>query len=137
LDGQGKMSKSNAPATYIALNDSPDTIRQKISGATTDAGNEPEISPATKNLLGLMESFAGPEAAAQWLSARQAGTIKYSEFKPALSEAIIQKLEPIQKRRAAIADAEVKKFLSEGAAKLRPIAQKNLAEIKQKMGLVI
>lgn len=137
LDGQGKMSKSDAPSTYIALNDSPDVIRQKIAGATTDTGNEPQISDATKNLLGLMESFAGKEEAEKWMEARRQGTIKYSEFKPALAEAIIKELEPIQKRRAEISDEEVKKILSDGAAKLQPIAQQNLAEIKQKMGLVV
>lgn len=135
LDGQGKMSKSNAPATYIALNDSPDIIRQKIAAATTDKGNEPEISDATKNLIGLMEAFAGKERAESYWAQRRAGTIKYSRMKPELAEAIIKELAPIQKRRAEISDSEVKKILSAGADKLRGVAEKNLSEIKEKMGL--
>lgn len=137
LDGQGKMSKSNAPVTYIALNDQPEAIRQKIANATTDQGNEPEISNATKNLLGLLEVFAGKERAEYYWQQRRSGTIKYSEMKPELAEAIIKELAPIQKCRKEISDEEVKKILSDGAAKLQPIAQKNLLEIKQKMGLVI
>lgn len=137
LDGAGKMSKSGAANTYIALNDSPDIIRQKIASATTDAGNDPEISSATKNLFGLMESFAGKETAQKYWEARRTSTIKYSEFKPALAEAIIKELEPIQKRRAEISDEEVEKILSAGAAKLQPIAQKTIEEVKQKMGLKI
>jgi len=137
LDGQGKMSKSNSPSTYIALNDNPDTIRQKISAATTDSGNEPEISNATKNLIGLIEVLVSKERAEHYFEARRQGTIKYSELKPELAEAIIKELEPIQKKRAEISDEEVKSILKSGAEKLASDAQKNIREIKQKMGLVI
>ncbi|MBM2820976.1 MAG: tryptophanyl-tRNA synthetase, tryptophanyl-tRNA synthetase [Candidatus Berkelbacteria bacterium] len=137
LDGQGKMSKSNPSSTYIALNDSPDTIRQKIALATTDAGNEPEISNATKNLIGLIEAFTGKERAEYYFEARRQGTIKYSEMKPELAEAIIKELEPIQKKRAEISDSNVKSILSDGAKKLEGVAQKTIKEIKEKMGLVI
>jgi len=137
LDGQGKMSKSNAPSTYIGLNDSPDVIRQKIGAATTDSGNEPEISNGTKNLIGLIEIFAGKERAEYYWEARRQGTIKYSEFKPELAEAIIKELEPIQKKRADISDEEVKKILAGGAEKLKADAQKTIKEVKEKMGLVV
>lgn len=137
LDGKGKMSKSNAASTYIALNDEPDIIRQKIASATTDAGNESEISPATLNLFGLLESFSGKERADYYLEQRKAGTIKYSEFKPELAEAIIKELEPIQKRRSEISDEDVKKILTEGAEKLKEEAHDMISEIKEKMGLVI
>jgi len=137
LDGQGKMSKSNAPSTYIGLNDGVDTIRQKISAATTDSGNEPEISNGTKNLIGLIEIFAGKERAEHYWEARRQGTIKYSEMKPELAEAIIKELSPIQKRRAEISDEEIKKILKESAEKLKDPAQKTLQEVKEKMGLKI
>jgi tryptophanyl-tRNA synthetase len=137
LDGAGKMSKSKAPSTYIALNDSPELIRQKISSATTDDGKSPEISAATKNLFGLLEVFAGTEVAQKFIKEREAGTIKYSELKPVLAEAIIAELEPIQVRRAKISDKDVIKILAAGAEKLKPIASKNMVEIKQKMGLVV
>lgn len=137
LDGKGKMSKTNAPSTYIALNDSPDIIHKKIAGATTDQGNEAEISAPTKNLLGLMEVFGGADVAAKYLSARQAGTIKYSEFKPALAEAIVKELEPFQKRRAEITDDEVKDILNAGAEKLKPLAQQTISEVKKRIGLAI
>ncbi len=137
LDGKGKMSKSNAPSTYIGLNDGPDVVRQKISSATTDAGNEAEISPATLNLIGLMESLAGKDRADFYLEQRKAGTIKYSEFKPELAEAIIKELEPIQKKHQEISDDDVKKILKEGFKKLAEDAQKTIKEVKEKMGLVI
>ena len=137
LDGAGKMSKSKPASTYIALNDSPELIRQKISSATTDDGRATEISQATKNLFGLLETFAGSEVAQKFIKEREAGTIKYSEMKPVLAEAITKELTPIQARRATITDQEVKEILAAGASKLQKSATENLAEIKQKMGLVI
>ena len=137
LSGQGKMSKTEAASTYIALNDTPDIIVQKIGSATTDDGKSAEISASTENLLNLMESFGGKDIAEDYRTQRKNGTIKYSEFKPALAEAIIKELEPFQKKRAEISDEDIKKILADGAAKLQPIASQNIKEIKQKMGLVI
>jgi len=137
LDGKGKMSKSNPANTYIALNDEPDVIRKKISAATTDTGQGAEISAGTKNLIGLMGIFAGKETEEKYQKEREAGTIKYSEFKPALAEAIIKELEPIQKRRKEISDEEVKKILKDGAEKLADGAARTIKEVKEKMGLMI
>ncbi|MCL5406918.1 MAG: tryptophan--tRNA ligase [Patescibacteria group bacterium] len=137
LSGEGKMSKSDAVNTYVALTDDPETIRQKIAGATTDDGHQSEISPATLNLINLYGEFVGTEEANKFLEQRKAGTIKYSEFKPLFAEAIIKELEPFQKRRDEITDEEVKKILASGAEKLRPFAQETIKEVKEKMGLVI
>jgi len=137
LHGEGKMSKTDAPSTYISLNDPPEVIRQKIAGATTDSGNEPEISNGTKNLIGLIEIFAGKERAEHYWEERRRGTIKYSQMKPELAEAIIRELASIQKRRQEISDEEVKKILKQGAERLQSEAQKNIKEIKQAMGLLI
>jgi len=137
LSGEDKMSKSDPPHTYIALTDSPDVIRQKISAATTDDGKAAEISQGTKNLIFLLEQFAGEEIAKKYLEQRKAGTIKYSEMKPELAEAIIKELKPFQKKRAEISDDEIKRIFKEGAAKLQPIATKTINEVKEKMGLVI
>lgn len=137
LSGTGKMSKSDNPNTYIALTDSADVIRKKIASAVTDDGKATEISAGTKNLIYLYDALAGSENAGKYLMQRKEGTIKYSEFKPALAEAIIKELEPFQKRRAEISDDDVKKIFAEGATKLRPIAEKTISEVKEKMGLII
>lgn len=137
LTGEGKMSKSDAPGTYIALTDTPDIIRAKIASATTDDGKQTEISPATMNLISLYGEFASSVEADKFLKQRKAAAIKYSEFKPLLAEAIIKELEPFQKRRAEISDDDVKRILKEGAGKLHPVAQKTMQEVKEKMGLII
>ncbi len=137
LAGEGKMFKSDAPYTYIALNDDSETIKRKILSATTDDGKQKEISNGTKNLLFLLEVFAGKEVGEKFHKEREQGTIKYSEMKPVLADAIIKKLEPLQKKKSEISDDEIKKILQEGAKKLRPIAQKTIQGVKEKMGLKI
>jgi tryptophanyl-tRNA synthetase len=137
LAGTGKMSKSDSPNTYIALTDDSNTISKKISSAVTDDGKSAEISSATLNLLNLYGELAGKEKSDKYLAQRKEGVIKYSEFKPALAEAIISELEPFQKRRAEISDEDIKKIFADGAAKLQPIAAATLNEVKEKMGLVI
>lgn len=137
LSGTGKMAKSSGPSTYIALSDSADVIRKKIASATTDDGRTDEISAGTQNLFLLLEEFGGTDLANKYRKAREGKTIKYSEMKTDLAEAIINELEPIQERRAKITNDEVYKILAAGAAKIQPIAAKNMVEIKQKMGLAV
>lgn len=137
LTGVGKMSKSDSPNTYIALTDSVDVIRKKISSAVTDDGKQTPISPNTLNLINLFGELAGKDKSDEYIEQRKVGTIKYSEFKPALAEAIIKELEPFQKRRAEISDEDIKKIFKESATKLQPIAQKTLADVREKMGLLI
>lgn len=137
LDGKGKMSKSNSPNTYVALTDGPDTIKEKIMNATTDQGNEKEISLASQNLFTLLEIFSGPKVSEKFAKERQNGTIKYSKLKPVLADAIIKELAPIQKKRSQLAKnpEKIKEILKNNANKLAPLAQKTIKEVKKKIGL--
>ena len=63
-DPAKKMSKSaENPNNYIALLDSPETIREKIKSAVTDSGSEikydAENKPAISNLLLIYSLFSG------------------------------------------------------------------------------
>ena len=139
LDGNGKMSKSNSESTYIALSDSPEIIKDKIARATTDVGNESQISPASQNLLNLLEQFADVEIAEKYFEQRKNGTIKYSELKPILADSIINILKPIQEKRAKL-EKDPKymlDILQNGAKKLQPKAQEMIVKVKKAMGLEI
>ena len=133
-----KMSKSaSSPANYIALTDSPETIREKIKRAVTDSGNEikaTEDKPAISNLLAIFSGVSGKTTAE--LEKEFEGK-SYSEFKEALAEAIIYELAPIQKKFKELMKDKValRKILNEGAEKLAPLAQKTLKEVKEKVGL--
>jgi len=137
LSGTGKMAKSSGPSTYIALSDSSDVIRKKIASATTDDGRSDEVSAGTQNLFLLLEEFAGADLANKYRQERTDKTIKYSEMKTDLAEAIIKVLEPIQQKRAAISDQDAINVLMDASEKVQPLATTNMGKIKQKMGLVI
>jgi len=154
-DPTKKMSKSSPnPSSYIALTDSPDTIKDKIKRAVTDSGSEIKADPsgqspaetdpsdksavaskpAITNLLNIFSGMSGREVAE--IEKEFAGK-GYGEFKEALAEAIIAELAPIQdKFNSLMADKEhLRKILADGSAKIAPIAQQTLKDVKSKIGL--
>jgi tryptophanyl-tRNA synthetase len=137
LDGSSKMSKSNSESTHIALSDSAEKIKEKVARAQTDIGNETEISPATQNLLNLLEQFAGDNIAQKYFEQRKNGTIKYSELKPVLADAIVDTLKPIQEKRKKLGEDPkyVLDILQKSAEKLQPRAKEMIEKVKKAMGL--
>jgi tryptophanyl-tRNA synthetase len=137
-DPTGKMSKSEANSGHaINLLDSPDTIQSKIMRATTDSLREvcfDESRPGIYNLLVIYELFTGlnrPE-----IEARFEGK-GYADLKKELAEVIIDRLHPLQSRYREITaePAYLDSLLVEGASRARPLAEKTLATVKEKVGL--
>lgn len=126
-----KMSKTDNEKSYVALSDSPKIIEEKIKTATT--------TPAGgKNLIELLSFFSDDKKlVAKFEKEFADGSIKYSELKPVLSEAIINTLKPIQeKQKALLTDKNyLDKVLSDGAKRAKAIAETNLAKIKKLIGL--
>ena len=126
MDGK-KMGKSTGNA--ITFTDSEESIREKIKGALTDkTGGE--------NLIDLFDQFAEKSAdVARFNKQFEDQTIRYSELKPILAEAIIQKLKPIREKRAYYEKNPklVEEILFEGTKKARQVAKKTLAKVKEKM----
>lgn len=138
-DPSKKMSKSLGPKHYIALTDSPEVIHEKVNKAVTDVGGSDSdaMSPGAQNLFVLLHAFA-PERMTRFEKAYQDKTIRYSEMKQVLADAIIEKLKPFQAKRAKLEKDHkaIWRILESGAKKARPIAQATLKEVKEKMGLV-
>ena len=138
-DPAKKMSKSLGPSHYLSLFDSPETIKRKVMSAVTDTGPaKNEMSGGVKNLFTLLELLAKKPVYQKFLNAYQRKTIKYSELKNDLAKTIITFLKPIQERQKQLAKnkKQVTKILADGAKKAKAIAQKNITEIKQRMGLL-
>jgi tryptophanyl-tRNA synthetase len=137
---QNKMSKSLGASNYIALRDDADTIRKKIMSAKTDAGPQKDghMSPGVDNLFTLLESFADEKVIKKFNLDYHNGELKYSELKAELADAIINTLKPIQAKIAKLEKDKdkVKKILADGAQKAQKIAEANMLEIKEKMGLI-
>lgn len=134
-----KMSKSDGPETRIDLDDLPNAIRQKIKTAVTDSGREVKYDlknkPAISNLLTIYSLFSRKSIPELEKKYKNRG---YAEFKKDLAEVIIKNLEPLQQKRQVLLKkpAQLRKILNDGAKRAKKIAQKNLKEIKTKMGLL-
>ncbi|MDP2587087.1 MAG: tryptophan--tRNA ligase [Candidatus Komeilibacteria bacterium] len=134
-----KMSKSLGANNLIALSDEPEVIRKKIMSAVTDTGPASDaMSAGVKNLFDLLKLFNATLAHQKLTSAYDNKTLKYSELKTELAEAIIKNLQPIQERKKKLLQnkKQVVKILADGAKKAGKIAGKNILEIKKKMGLL-
>jgi len=137
VDPKSKMAKS-VPNIFLALDDSPALIREKIKRAVTDSGKEIEYSPkkpAIVNLMSIYSAFSDLSFAEIEKKFTGKG---YGDFKKELAELVIKKLKPFQDRKKEFEKkpVQVKKILEDGAKRARKIAQKNLLEIKKKMNLI-
>jgi tryptophanyl-tRNA synthetase len=140
-DPTKKMSKS-IPGSYIALADDPEEIRRKVRAAVTDPGPPApgarleDASPGVRNLFTLLEIF-GPEHLPRFREAYESGTIRYSELKQVLAEAIVERLDPIRRRYHELLrrPGDLYEILVEGARRARPVAEATMEEVYRKMGL--
>jgi tryptophanyl-tRNA synthetase len=136
-DPTRKMSKS-IPGSFISLSDDEPEIRKKIGRAVTDVGPQTgEMSPGVKNLFTLLEAFAPPETVQHFAAQYEGGTLRYSELKPAVADAVVAELAPVRERREALA-AEPERVwaaLDDGARRAREVAARTMEEVRLKMGL--
>lgn len=133
-----KMSKSGEdPNGYILLLDKPEDIRKKFAKAVTDSDVkvkfDPKAKPGVSNLLNIMSVCTGTPIATLEKQFENTG---YGDFKSAVAEAVIAKVEPIQKRYYALSDTAVEKILAAGAKKVRPLAGAKLAVVKKAIGII-
>ncbi|HEX3036861.1 MAG TPA: tryptophan--tRNA ligase [Thermodesulfobacteriota bacterium] len=137
-DPTKKMSKSETrPGNAIYVLDPPDDIRGKIMKATTDSLRQirfDENRPGVNNLLVIYELFTGLDKPK--IEERFEGK-GYADLKRELAEAVIEGLQPIQSRyRELTSDpAYLSSLLADGASRVRPIAEKTLDLVKNKIGL--
>ncbi len=137
-DPAQKMSKSEEqPGRAINLLDSPDDMRNKIMRATTDSLREirfDENRPGINSLLVIYEQFTGQGR--EEIESRFEGK-GYVDLKRELAEVVVEGLSVVQTRyRELTADpAHIDRLLAEGADKVRPIAERTLALVKERVGI--
>ena len=136
-DPTQKMSKSATGAGHaIGLLDEPKTIQKKIARATTDsepAVNIERMSPGIANLLAIGQSCDAS------ITKESVSGMRYGDFKKHIAEAVITRLEPIQKRfREITAEAGyIDHVLATGRDRVLPIAADTVRKAKQAMGLYV
>lgn len=139
-DASKKMSKSNPnPGSYIAMLDTPDEIRKKISRATTDSGREVKFDvhnkPEISNLLSIYSQCANMTIAE--IEAKYEGQ-GYGQFKKDLAEHVVATLEPIQHRYREIrSSGEILDTLKQAAEQASTVANQTLRTVKERMGFLL
>ena len=138
-DGSAKMSKSNpAEGSRINVLDSPDVIAQKIKRCKTDAiegMNYDDERPEAKNLLTMYELCTGMSREEVL---NECASMRWGEFKPALTEVVVDHLKPIQEKYEEIMNEEgyLDSVLEQGAVRANEVAEKTCADVRDAMGFV-
>ncbi|MDR0268386.1 tryptophan--tRNA ligase [Paenibacillus sp.] len=139
-DASKKMSKSNPnPGSYIALLDTPDEIRKKVSRATTDSGKEVRYDlaqkPEVSNLMSIYSECSGMSLVE--VQNKYEGQM-YGGFKKDLAEVVVSVLEPLQKRYQEIRESgQLYDILEKGAASAMETASRTLSDVKERMGFLL
>lgn len=136
-DPTKKMSKSDEKGD-IFLKDDTKVIRKKIMSAVTDSESvvryDVENKPGISNLLTIYASLKNitiPEAEKEFEGAN------YGTFKKAVADAVIEEIEPFQKRyQEIIASNYVDEVLNRGAEKAKSIANATLKRVHDVVGLL-
>lgn len=136
-DPTKKMSKSDEKGD-IFLKDDPKVIRKKIMSAVTDSESVIKYDvinkPGISNLLTIYASLKNitiPEAEKEFEGAN------YGTFKKAVADAVIEEIEPFQKRyQEIIASNYVDEVLNRGAERAKSIASATLKRVHDVVGLL-
>ena len=134
-----KMSKSSEnPNSYIFIMDPPEVIRKKISRAVTDSLGIVKYSddqPGVKNLMTILSIFTGKSI--EEIEKEYEGQ-GYAQFKKDVAEAIVEELEPIQKKVKELTDNKeyLESIYKKGAEKANYVATKTLRKMQKKIGFI-
>lgn len=139
VDPTKKMSKSLGPKHYIALSDTPETIRSKVKVAVTDTkAKGKEMAPGVKTLFVFLDAFGDKKIYLRFKREYDAGTIRYSDLKPAVAEAIIDFFSAFRKTRSALLahPEKIEQVLEEGARRARRVVEQTMREVRNKVGII-
>ncbi|MHC5725021.1 MAG: tryptophan--tRNA ligase [Nostoc sp.] len=137
-DGTRKMSKSDpSDLSRISLLDSPEQIQYKIKRCKTDPIRgltfDDPARPECNNLLTVYTLLSGKRKEDVAVECQDMG---WGQFKPLLTDTIIESLKPIQEKYQAItADKSyLESVLRDGGEKARAIANQTLSQVKAALG---
>ncbi len=142
VDPKSKMSKSDDANTgRVLLMDDPAVIMKQFKRAITDSDAErcvryaPEEKPGVAN---LMQIYAAVTGKSYDEIEREFDGQGYGKFKPAVGEAVVEMLRPIQEeaRRIMADKAYLEGVYRAGAEKASCVAEKTLRKVYKKVGFL-
>lgn len=137
-DPKRKMSKSDDPKSCIFLFDEPEVITKKIMSAETDSGKDVIYNitkkPGISNLLTIYSQLS--DRSIKDIEKEFAGR-GYGDFKKALAQVVVDKLEPFRKKYKELLtrDVYIEEILKQGEHRASTIARLTMQEVREKMGL--
>jgi tryptophanyl-tRNA synthetase len=139
-DPTSKMSKSaESLSGLIEILETPEVNTKKIKSAVTDTGREIKFDekekPGISNLLTIYSALSGSTISDVEKEFAGKG---YGDFKGAVAEVVINYLAPIRKQTLELLDnrSHLEKILKAGAQKAETVADKTLADVYNKVGLI-
>ncbi|MBC1218843.1 tryptophan--tRNA ligase [Nostoc sp. UCD121] len=137
-DGTRKMSKSDpSELSRISLLDSPEQIQYKIKRCKTDPIRgltfDDPARPECNNLLTLYTLLSGKRKEDVAVECQDMG---WGQFKPLLTDTIIESLKPIQEKYNSVTTDKsyLESVLRDGGEKARAIANQTLSQVKAALG---
>lgn len=138
-DPTRKMSKSAGEKHYISVFGEEARIRKQIRSAVTDTGDTPAgtMSPGVASLFELLKAAEKQDAIQQLKASYEAGTLKYSELKDVVADALVELNQAfVLKKKELLANKkEVKNQIKASSAEIRKRAQQTVKEVKELTGL--
>jgi tryptophanyl-tRNA synthetase len=134
-----KMSKSSDnPNSYILIMDPPEVIRKKVSRCVTDSIGVVKYNdeqPGIKNLMTILSTITGMTP--QEIENKYEGQ-GYAQFKLDVAEAIVNELEPIQKKVNDLLNNKdyLESIYKKGAEKAYYDSNKVLRKMQKKIGFI-
>ncbi len=141
-DGTKKMSKSEeSDFSRINLKDNADEINKKIKKAKSDSDVIPgelkalEKKPESLNLITIYSELTN--SSLEKTISEMAGK-EYSHLKKKLAEVLISEITPVGKEIQKLLEdkSHIKNILKKGSEKANIIAEENLKNIREKVGLI-
>ena len=141
-DGTKKMSKSEeSDYSRINLKDSPDEIVKKIKKAKSDSEPIPdnlkslEKKPEALNLLNIYSDISKTKLEK---AVKDMGGKDYSYVKTKLADLLVSEVCPVGKKIIKLMDdkAYLLEILKKGTEKANILAEENLKNIREKVGLI-
>ena len=132
-----KMSKSYN--NFIALSDTPEVIRKKVSVMITDPQRiklQDKGHPDICNVFSYYSTFTKAvdmPKIREWCEGALKGC---TECKSGLAEIVIESLEPIRAKRDKLSDSQVEDIIRDGAKRARVAAGETMLEVKKLINLV-
>ena len=137
-DPTKKMSKSLGDKHVVNMFGDLNVVRKQVRSAVTDSGASEEMSPGVHNLIQLLDAAGKDDAVAHFNQTYADGTLRYSDLKQEVSDALVEMLTPIQERYKEIM-ADKKSFkdqIKQSSHQVRLRAAETVREVKDIMGLL-